>query len=228
MRLTDEIRDYQVTAALPSEIIKTAREYEALAVLKFSFPDFFSDLHKDEAPDLQDPGGVLGVEVTWGGSPNDEKINGESKRYYHAKTNAEREKALKKIRENGGDIDEYSISFPPSNANKDMNYVSNVFRKKLTKVNIYRQRFQYIGLAILMDIPMFFLTDLDWKKWITDMNDGNFDFVAFIHWSGVDLYDFRAEKHILCRIDRNDMDALRKLARMTTEGIIKDDDPVWD
>lgn len=29
------------------------------------------------------------------------------------------------------------------------------------------------------------------------------------------------------KIDREDMDALKRLGRMAAEGIIKDDDPVW-
>jgi hypothetical protein len=53
MNLRDDIRNFQVTTALSSEKIKVAREYNALAILKYSFPDRFSKLHKAETPDLQ-------------------------------------------------------------------------------------------------------------------------------------------------------------------------------
>ena len=32
---------------------------------------------------------------------------------------------------------------------------------------------------------------------------------------------------LVADIDREDMDALKRLGRMAAEGIIKDDDPVW-
>ena len=54
MKLTASIRNYQFTNSLQASQHKTYREYEALAVLKFSFPELFSNLHKAEAPDLQD------------------------------------------------------------------------------------------------------------------------------------------------------------------------------
>ena len=69
MNLRDEIRNFQVTSALPRELMKTSREYETLAILNYSFPERFSKLHKAETPDLQDDDGELGVEVTWGAVP---------------------------------------------------------------------------------------------------------------------------------------------------------------
>ena len=112
MNLRDDIRNYEVISALPTELIKTSREYKVLAFLKYSFPERFSRLQKSEAPDLQEPDGNLAVEVTWGGSPRDELISGESLKYDYARTEAEKEKCLQKIRKNGGDRDDISISFP--------------------------------------------------------------------------------------------------------------------
>ena len=52
MILRDEIRNFQVTTALPTELIKTSREYKALAVLKYSFPDCFDKLLKLPIPQM--------------------------------------------------------------------------------------------------------------------------------------------------------------------------------
>ena len=98
----------------------------------------------------------------------------------------------------------------------------------MKKVDNYRQCFQCIGLAILIDIPLFFFDDPQWGKWLSDINDDRFDFVALIHWSGVDIYDFKTGVYSNKRISREDMDALNRLGRMAAEGIIKDDDPVWE
>ena len=43
----------------------------------------------------------------------------------------------------------------------------------------------------------------------------------------MDIYDFYVRKYLTKRIIREDMDALKKLGRMAAEGIIKDNDSVW-
>lgn len=228
MNLRDDIRNYKVTSPLPAELIKISREYRALAILKYSFSDYFSKLHKAEAPDLQDDNGNLAVEVTWGGSPRNERISGESLKYSHAKTEDEKEKSLQIIRKNGGDRNAISTSYPVGTSEDDKKNVIEVFRKKLKKVDNYRQSFRRVGLAIIIDIPMFFFDDPQWGRWLSDINNDSFAFVAIIHWSGVDIYDFKTGEYSNKRIKRDDMDALKRLGRMAAEGIIRDDDPVWE
>lgn len=227
MNITDEIKNFQVTTALPAELIKTSREYTTLAILKYSFPDCFSTLHKAESPDLQDDEGKLGIEVAWGGAPRNELITSEGLKYSRAKNEKAREKCLQIIRQNGGDRDEISITYPVGTAEDDKKHVQNIFRKKLKKVDNYRKAFKQVGLAIMIDIPLFYFTDSDWGQWLSDLNQGAFGFVAIIHWSGVDIYDFSSKKYFSKRIDRETMGDLSKLARMTAEGIIKDTDPAW-
>lgn len=50
---------------------------------------------------------------------------------------------------------------------------------------------------------------------------------GYIHWSGIDVYSFIAKDYCIKRIKPEDMDALKKLARMAAEGRIRDDDPIW-
>lgn len=228
MELRDDIRYYEVRSALPAKLIKTSREYKALAILKYSFPERFHKLQKSEAPDLQQSDGKLAVEVTWGGSQRDEQISSESIKYSHAKTEAEKEIILQKIRKNGGNRDDISTNYPVGTSEGDKKNIIKAFRKKLKKVDNYRQSFRYIGLAIIIDIPLFFFDDPKWGNWLSDINDGSFDFVALIHWSGLEIYDFKTGEYSIKRISREDMDALKRLGRMAAEGIIKDDDPVWE
>lgn len=227
MNLRNNIRNFQFTSALSTELIKISREYKVLAILKYSFPERFSKLQKAECPDLQDFEGKLGVEVTWGGSPRDELISGESLKYSHAKTDAEKEKILQKIRENGGNRDAISTSYPVGTSEDDKKNVIEVFQKKLKKVGNYRKSFQCVGLAIIIDIPLFLFYDSQWGKWLSGINNDSFDFVALIHWSGVEIYDFKTEEYSNRKISREDMDALKRLGRMAAEGMIRDDDPVW-
>ena len=63
---------------------------------------------------------------------------------------------------------------------------------------------------------------------MAEENKGSFDFIVLTHWSGVDSYDFLTKEYSSHRISRDDMDSLKKLARMTAEGIISDDSSVWN
>ena len=135
---------------------------------------------------------------------------------------------LQKIRKNGGNRDDISTNYPVGTSEGDKKNIIKAFRKKLKKVDNYRQSFRYIGLAIIIDIPLFFFDDPKWGNWLSDINDGSFDFVALIHWSGLEIYDFKTGEYSIKRISREDMDALKRLGRMAAEGIIKDDDPVWE
>ena len=102
MKLTDKIRNYSFATSLQPTQHKTYREYEALSYLKYSFPELFSKLSKAEAPDLQDADGEIGVEVTWGSSPDNELITAESNKY-HLATEKNKQRILERIREHGGD-----------------------------------------------------------------------------------------------------------------------------
>lgn len=226
MFIRDEIKNYTVTKPLPAGLIKKAEEYKALAILKHSFPDRFARMHKDESPDLQDSDGDLGVEVTSGESTSDHIITSESIKYRHSKSEVEKEKILKKIQNNGGNIDGYIIDYPIGNADSDMIHVTAAFEKKIAKADLYRKRFKCIGLAIMLDCPLFI--NHQWGKRLSHINNGKYDFVALLHWSGVVLYDFRTDNYSYANINREDMDALKKLGRMAAEGIIKDDDSVWN
>ena len=226
--LTDEIRNYEVKNALSSELIKLSEEYYTLAVLKYCLPQQFAKLHKSESPDLQDEDTSLGVEVTVAISPRDQQISGESLKYSHAKTDAEREKALRKIRQKGGNREGFITSYPVGTADSDKKNVQNVYAKKLKKLKAYREKCSRIGIAIRMDIPLFFFEGfLDWGEWLPRTGEDDFDFVALLHWSGMDMYETKTKKYAHFRIERADMDALKRLGRMAAEGRIKDNDPVW-
>ena len=215
---------------LPSEDHKTYREYEALAMLKYLLPEQFANLHKAEAPDLQDTEHSLGVEVTYGGSQEDELISGESIKYSQARTDKERERIREKIQQHDGDRDDISTSYPVGTSEKDKANIQRIFRKKLKKAENYRKKFRHLGIVIIIDIPLFYQYGQIWGKWLSALNDSSvckYEFVVLSHWGGIDIYNFKTKQYLNRGISQEDRDALKKLARMTTEGIIKDDDCVW-
>ena len=227
MFFSEKIIDFVCSTSLPPEEIKTYREYLALAVLKYSFPEKFSRLHKAEAPDLQDIDGGIGIEVTYGGSPCDESISGESYKYSHAKTESDRERCLNNIRRNGGDRDYYTVSYPPTTSKDDIAYVKTVFQKKQKKYNEYQKHFHCLGLAIVIDFPTFLITGFNWGEWLSQINNSKYTFVAIIYHYGIYIYDFATREYISNKIDTTNINSIQNLARMATERIITDDDPVW-
>jgi hypothetical protein len=52
-------------------------------------------------------------------------------------------------------------------------------------------------------------------------------FAVLVHWSGVDLYDFNTKKYIFKMISKQEMLTLKKIGRLTAEGIITVEDDVW-
>ena len=227
MIINELLQDYKITTALQPELRKTSREYCALSFLQFSFPDLFFNLRKKEAPDLQAQEDGIGIEVTWGGSPENEIISGESDKYRRARNQAERERSLEIIRKHGGDRNDFCTSYPVGSSSLDKKYLENAINKKKKKVFRYRRDFQRVGLAILIDIPLFFLGDPNWGDWLSDINQNDFDFVCIIHFWGVDLFNFFTRKYLSSRPSREEIEALKLLSRLTAEGIIQDDDSVW-
>ena len=139
MVLSDEIRNYKVSFPLPAKMVKISREYNVLAILKYALPEQFSNLHKAEKPDLQDTESNLGIEVTSAISPLNEQITGESIKYSHAKTDAERAECLRIIKNCGGTRDAISTGYPVSTADNDKELVIEAFRKKMNKIERKRK-----------------------------------------------------------------------------------------
>ena len=225
--LSDKIHNYQVKHVLSQELIKTSKEYYVRAVLKYAFPERFSGLQKSETPDLQDVKKSLGVEVTWGDSHISEIISGESYKYTQANTQADKEKCLKKIRKNGGDRNLVLTSYPLSTSEGSLTCIQKAFQNKKSKIEKYRQNVQCIGLAMIIDIPIIIISDYHWEESLTNQNNNGFDFAVLVHWSGVDLYDFNTKKYIFKMISKQEMLTLKKIGRLTAEGIITVEDDVW-
>lgn len=227
LNIPDDVRNYQVTNGICPELKKKSEEYYALAVLKYCDKLRFLSLHKAESPDLQDDNGILGIEVTNAESPRDQQINGESIKYRHAKTEEEQEKSLRIILRNGGDRNAYCTTYPTGTDTKELKNIQNAYCKKLKKLNMYREKCTEVGLVIRIDVPICILGDAQWGNLLHKENEDGFDFVALLHWSGMDIYEMKTGKYSLFKIEREDMDNLKKLGRMAAEGKIKDDDPVW-
>lgn len=228
MILTGRINEYCISEPLSSNLIKVSKEYFALALLRYCIPNQFDCLKKAESPDLQDDNGLIGIEVTDATSEQEQQISGESIKYSKAKFEEERQKSLSIIRRNGGDRNEWFISYPVSNEEREKKNVKRAYLRKLKKVECYRKVCTRLGLFIEIDTqPLFAAKDLDWEKCSLSSTGKGFDFVILSSWKGLELYDFEIKENRSITIKREDRDTLKFLARLTAEGIINENDPEW-
>jgi len=227
LNITDDIRKFRPTSDISPELRKLSQEYYALAVLKYCDKQRFGGLRKAESPDLQDSEGYLGIEVTDSTSAQEQQISGESIKFRNAKTDTERENALRIICRNGGDRNAQHTSYPIGTKEGVLKNVQNAYCNKLKKLSKYRRKCSKIGLVIRIDFPISILGNTQWGTLLTGKKEDDFDYIILLHWSGIDIYDVRIDAYSHFRINREDMDDLKRLGRMTAEGIINDNDPIW-
>lgn len=225
IKITDKIRNYVPKTAIDSELGKYSEEYFVLACLKHCLPAQFSNLRKAETPDLLVFDGSLGVEVVSAISTKERVITRESTKYRETTDEKKKEKYLNAVTKQGGDIKDKCIYYPIVTQDTIIKCIINVYNSKIDKTDSYLQQCSRIGLAIIVDVPLS-LENIEWMEWFPEPKV--FDMIILLHWKGFDLYDFNTKSYEHIIIDKNDRLALKKLGRMTAEGIIKEDDPEWE
>lgn len=227
MKFTERVTQYNIHASILKELVKTSREYCALATLKYAFPEMFSKMKKHESPDFIDEESGLGVEITSGEATRFAVINGESNNICYAKTDKERDKCLERIRKNGGDKKGPITYYPTFTDDTVLNSIQNIFIKKTKKAEEYLAQCTKLGIVIIIDVPISTIDTNKLWKMLEKKNNNKFDFVAIMHWSGIDIYNFQTGEYSSRVLDSQERNALKVIGRMTAEGIIHIDDPEW-
>ncbi len=233
MELTDDIRKHVFKDSIKQELRKKSQEYYVLALLKHYLPQIGQTLHCADSPDLQDDNGLIGIEVTEAVSPRERQISGEFIKLHKTTDPKKNELSKSIIIRNGGTLSPISVSFPMVTTDTLKENIKNIVRKKLKKLQEYPP-FQGIGLAILIDFPIVDDIHKEWYKWVMaeqDVEQSNslnkYAFSLLICWDNLSYYDFRTNESVNIKIDDTSYQGLKKLARMTAEGLVKEDDPIW-
>ena len=232
MELTDEVRNKNFEYVLDTHLWKTSDEYFALAVLKFCYGERYQYLKKGEAPDLQDIENSIAIEVTNSILPNDAQIVGEFTKLQQVKTEKEKERCREKIVTNGAQLegDDFMIRGPRGSESEKEEFTI-AFTQKLNKLPQYRLKgFERIGLLIYHNRPLFCNTPNDFSGWLEKAQENRvdkYDFVHVLYLDGLLFYSFSTKEKNSIRISREDIYALWNLGRMTAEGEVKDNDPIW-
>lgn len=233
MLITDEIRNRTIcdlSGPLSSEKSKHYQELFALAVLRYFEPNRFADFMKVDAPDLQCNSTMSGVEVTLATLKNEAAISGDHVKYRLTKDENKKTLLKNKIEERGGKVDEYGISYPVKTTPMEYEAIQNAVVRKNDKLSSYKEKgYKEMGLFILYEEPLFPTWTEDKLKQLFEDAKGNpaYD-VIYLYASGV-LFTYRYKDKIIRKysMPEEDHEALGTIARMTVDGEININCPIW-
>lgn len=216
LHITNEIRNKQFINPMESKKMKYFIEQYALAILRYYF-DEYDCLISNDAPDLQSPDCSLGVEVTEVTQNINQSFIGDFLQY--RKTGDE--KYINKITLKGGIANNYSYTLPPVNEKDEFDTITNIFHKKLNKVNQYRNKgFKTLGLVMVMHDPPLPTVANNWSTYIHNIQSNSiskFDIVFFSYPYALSIFNCSTGITEYKIINRNDYDAICKYARVMAE-----------
>ena len=233
MLITDEIRSKTILdfpTPLSAEQSKHYQELFALAVLRYFEPNRFSKYTKEDAPDLQCKSTMSGIEVTLATSKNEAAVSGDHVKY--RLTNDQGKKALlkNKIEKRGGKVDEYGISYPGKTISMEYEAIHNAIIKKNGKLNSYIEKgYKEMGLFVLYEEPLFSTwTEEKFKQLFEDTKTTpSYDVIYLCSSNVLFTYRYTDKTLKMYSMPREDHEALGAIVRMTVDGEIDINSPIW-
>lgn len=185
---------------LPAELSKEYWETFAKLILEHFFPEKFYDLSvDDEKPDLRNISADIGIEVTSVENEKSREIDSLYIRQYTYGNDAQKEKALKRIKELGGKPKEFFLMHPV--VNRDIGKIFTAVKTKTQKLN---KDYQVFGENDLFIFDTNIILDAELPEILNNIainSVGNKSFNnIYIYCFGGDLYKFdilhKKYKHI--------------------------------
>lgn len=232
MLITTEIRNKTILdfpTPLPAEKIKHYQEHFALAVLRYLKPAVYDRFRKQDAPDLQSIDKKHGVEVTFATSSEEASIDGNYAKLRLTQDETYRQRLELKIKRNGGRIDDYGISYPVKDMQREDRVIREAIEKKNRKLDAYKAAgFESMSLFIYYEEPLFPRSE-EQIKTLLDGTRGSqtYDSIYLCAPHCLISYQFSSRDLQIISIPREDYEALVIIARMTVDGMIDIDNPVW-
>lgn len=177
---------------LPPELGKEYWETTAKMVLEYFFPERFVGLSVGgESPDLCNEN--TGIEVTSAEDSKSQEIDSLYSRQFAYGNDRQKKKALKRIEELGGRVEDFFLSHP--SRHRDLGRVYKVIRLKTHKLNknykIFNKNYLFIydtNLIFDQELQKMLLTMIECSA----EYEIKFDSVFLCHFGG-DLYEFNLE-----------------------------------
>lgn len=229
MLITDEIKAiewYDMKLPLETKLMKQFDEYLALAVLRYCFPEKYNCFKKADSPDLQSEDGKCGVEVTLAANETMSSIEMNYVRYRLPAFAKKRDELKEKIERDGAKLDSTGLMYPVSNSTQDKEAIRSVIAKKCKKLDTYANNgFERMELFIRLNSPPCILEKDTFVELFSQAH--GYKTVYFSAPSGLMSYCLSKNSLNQIKIPREDYSALNAIARLTVDGKIALDSPIW-
>ena len=214
---------------LPSEQIKHFHEFFALAVLRYYQPTVFNDYHKVDAPDLQSVDKKHGVEVTCATSKEDAVVSGNYLSYRKADNDSKRAQLEENILKHGGKIEQNGITYPVKDSSMERKTICEAINKKNEKLIEYKENgFETLSLFVYYEEPLCPLTETQVRHLFEETKGHQtYETVYLCAPSVLIVYNYPREELLILPIPREDFDSLGVIARMTVDGLLDSNSPIW-
>ena len=200
---------------------KDYNEELALLVLKQRFPDQFSNLIRKDAPDLQDEDGRIGIEVVEAIDENKAEIDGVFSNRRIDNSSISYEKCKKIIEKNGGELDEFGITYPVTTGRDEKTIIQNAVHKKMEKYNEYKKKgFKKLSLFVLFYEPLIPVEEVFFFCFFSEPFMGvaeTYERLFFLSTWKLIIYDIREDNMEIIKIDKDEYDDLLYQARINVE-----------
>lgn len=235
MRLdTERIIEDRKYPNTDSQIIKYSQEYCVLAALRYFFPDEFANVNHSDHPDLKcDDYGIEVVSVVDGHERSVEKLFDEYKKAWLAGQDTNQ---MAKKMDNKYSIDTSferpRLKYPISTADKERILVQRAIEKKIKFIAEYKAEYSHVDLAVFFtEIPTSECLErlLEWTQSSLAVVEERYGRIFFISSRNLtvietDNWVTRSSIDILPETWK----ALRKIGKLTAEGVIKLTDAEWN
>ena len=231
MLITKEIRNITILdfSPLSSEQVKHYQEFFALAVLRYTNPDKYNGFDKTDAPDLQSADRKCGVEVTIATSEYEAAISGDFVKYRLTKDDARRSVLEQKIERNGGKIENFGLSYPVMTGTMEYQIVRDSVLQKNKKLPKYKSGgFENIELFVYYGGVFGPWAEETIRNLFEETRqDQTYDTVYLCSSCVLIAYEYSNKYLRIIPIPREDYEALGRIARMTVDGDLDLNSPVW-
>lgn len=205
---------------LPPELDTEYWETFAKLILEKFCPEEFFNLSVDgEKPDLRNVSAGVGVEVTSSESKESREIDSLYAQRYTYGNNEQKKKALKRIEELGGKVEEYFLMHPTMS--RDLRRIYTTVRNKTEKLNKNYEVFNENDLFIFDSILILDRELPGILEHITESSANDISFKrVFLYCFGGDLYEFNNSKGTYKHFEESDKIA-QQLAMDARQMLIK-------
>lgn len=217
MKKYNSVSNYRLSEPLKFELYKKYDEVLSLLILRMVFYPNYELFILSDAPDIIRNDGKIGIEVTRAVEEKDAATESAFIKINYC-FDEERLDTWKEIIEKNGAVYDNGILFHESrDEQRFLEPFKEVVKKKIAKYGKYMKKgIEKIGLMIYFERPIISGHSKTWVKVYEEMTHDKktYDFVFFLYYYGLDVYDSNNKTFKSYDIDQDDFQYLSIMATM--------------